>query len=296
MSSQEDDLELLLGGNDRAILGEGPFWDHLKQVLYWVDIRGMKLHIFDPAKNEDEVIPVNQYIGCVVPRSGGGLILALQSGIYEINLETKELKKVADPEPDKPLNRFNDGKVDPKGRFWVGTLEIAETSEPMGSLYCLDTNGKVKKMVENVGVSNGLSWDLATKTMYFIDSILKRVDGFDYDVETGAITNRRIIVKTPNELGVPDGMTIDEEGMIWVAFWRGSCIIRYDPKDGTILKKVVLPVSKVTSCAFGGKDLDKLYITTASYEVDTQKEPLAGHLFVLNNPGVKGRKEPHYLG
>eukprot|EP01114_Cavostelium_apophysatum_P014281 TRINITY_DN3660_c0_g1_i1.p1 TRINITY_DN3660_c0_g1~~TRINITY_DN3660_c0_g1_i1.p1 ORF type:complete len:294 (+),score=55.80 TRINITY_DN3660_c0_g1_i1:82-963(+) len=281
-----DELLVVSSPAPRVILGEGPFWHIRKQLLYWIDIRGKRLFITDPKKNHDsQVIELDQMIGCVVPAKGDELLLGLQNGIHSIDLTTKKITFIDDPESDKSQNRFNDGKTDPNGRFWAGTLELAEEN-PGGALYVMESDRKMKKVVDKVTVSNGLGWSLDHKTMYFIDSPTKKVDAFDYDLKTGTVSNRRKIIDIAD--GFPDGMTVDAEGMIWVCHWGGSRVTRWNPHTGELLRTVTMPVSKVTSCCFGGENLDILYITTASYEIDVTKEPQAGSLFVLKNPGVKG--------
>jgi len=220
----------------------------------------------------------------------------LQTGFYFIDLQTKKLDFIADPEKEKIGNRFNDGKCDPRGRFVAGTLEILEKNGPLGALYVLDTDLSVRTLLPSgqTTISNGLAWSSDGKTLYYIDSPLKRVDAFDYNLDTAELSNRRTIITIEN--GYPDGMTIDTEGMLWIAHWQGSCVTRWNPNNGKLLRTVNLPVSKVTSCCFGGKNLDVLYITTASYEIDVTKEPLSGGLFILKNPGARGVPEPAFLG
>jgi len=288
----EDELEVVFTPSPRVVLGEGPSWHERKQILYWIDIRGKLLFIYDAKTKTNQSIPLDQYIGCVVPAKNNELLLALEKGIHSYDTESKTLKKIFDPEEDKPLNRFNDGKIDPVGRFYAGTLEIAEKNGPLGALYVMGSDRTMTRVVDKVEVSNGLAWTSDNKTVYFIDSPTKKVDAFDYDITTGNFSNRRKVIDIVD--GYPDGMTIDNEDMIWVAHWNGSKITRWNPKTGALLRTVQVPVSKVTSCCFGGPKLDQLYITTASYESDTSKEPLAGSLFILKNPGVTGRAEKEF--
>lgn len=200
-------------------------------------------------------------------------------------------------EEDISHTRFNDGKCDPAGRFWGGTMAVSE-AKPAGSLYCLNTDHKVKKMIDDVTVSNGLAWSPDHSTMYYIDTPTQKVVAYDYDLDTGNISNKRTVVTIPEAEGKPDGMTIDEKGRLWVAHWQGYQVSCHDPATGEKLIKIEVPVEKVTSCCFGGDNLDELYITTASTGLekdDLEKQPYAGGLFKVK-PGVKGEKTYQYQG
>jgi len=204
---------------------------------------------------------------------------------------------IIDPETDKPDNRFNDGKCDPAGRFWAGTMHIRGQPNH-GSLYRLDTDMTVHKMVEDVSISNGIVWTADHKTMYYIDTPTRTVYAYDYDNDTGAIDNRRIAIQVPEGIGFPDGMAIDAEGMLWIAHYEGKAVRRWDPASGKILHTIDLPVSRVTACAFVGNNLDTLYITTAINGLSAErhaKEPHAGSLFVAQ-PGVTGTLTYRFQG
>ena len=283
------EVELIL--NARATLGEGALWDVSEQCLHWVDIEGMKLHRFDPEARSDESWQFEHKIGTVVTRQSGGLMVALSNGFASFDPETSQMTRIMDPESSKPNNRFNDGKCDPVGRFWAGTMSV-EGEEKAGSLYVLHPDLTVTIALREVTTSNGIVWSVDHRTMYYIDSPTRRVDAFDYDIGSGHIRNRRGVIEVPPELGYPDGMTIDSEGMLWIAHWEGSAVVRWNPLDGSILRKVDLPVSRVTSCALGGRALKTLYITTASIGIDPEEEPVAGGLFALEveTPGVPAVK------
>jgi sugar lactone lactonase YvrE len=197
---------------------------------------------------------------------------------------------ISNPEPQLPGNRFNDGKCDPAGRFWAGTM--SHTDEPeKGSLYLLGKDLSVTKKIEAVSISNGLAWSPDHKTFYYIDTPTKKVAAFHFDNTNGKIEDKRYIIQFLNNEGTPDGMTIDSEGMLWIAHWDGWQISRWNPVTGEKLKSILLPVSRVTSCCFGGKNLDDLYITSASTGLSDdqlKKEPLAGSLFVIKNTGFNG--------
>jgi len=288
-------VELVLDA--KANLGEGPNWDADNQLLLWVNIQHNELHIFDPNTGKNQTINVGQQIGAAVRCKSGGLMLALQHGFSHLDTATEALTPVHDPEADCPANRFNDGKCDPAGRFWAGTMPLSGHS-PTGSLYCMDTDRTVRRVLDKVTVSNGLAWSSDMAAMYYIDTPTREVAAFDYNPETGAISNRRVAVSIPEESGYPDGMTIDAEGMLWIALWEGSAVSRWDPRTGRHLESIEIPASLVTSCTFGGPDLDELYITTARRELEEKalaRQPTAGGLFRAK-PGVKGTEDYAFNG
>jgi sugar lactone lactonase YvrE len=285
-------VELVLDA--RAMLGEGSIWDPDQRVLYWVDILGQRLHRFDPVTRVDKAWDIGQFVSTVVPRESGGVLLAVYHGLAGFDLATGRLDFIADPEADLPDTRFNDGKCDPAGRFWAGTMSLTGASEA-GSLYCLNAQHQVRKMVDKVTTSNGIVWSLDQRTMYYIDTRRQQVDAFDYDVTSGNIDHRRVAVPIPADQGRPDGMTLDAEGMIWVAHWEGWRVTRWNPVTGQLLATIHLPVARVTSCAFGGVNLDDLYITTARPAADDPAQSHAGGLYRVR-PGVRGVPAVAYKG
>ena len=277
-------VELLVDAH--AQVGEGPLWDEERQVLYWVDILSSLLYIYDPATGENRALDVGQHVGTVVTRASGGLMLAVREGFASFDLETQELTLIANTEAHITGNRFNDGKCDPAGRFWAGTMAY-ENPTNQGSLYRLDTDLSVHKIFGDVAISNGIIWSLDHTTMYYIDTLRKNVRAFDYADDTGDISNERVIIEVPEEVGMPDGMAIDSEGMLWVAHYGGSCVSRWNPNTAQLLEKIDLPVTQVTACAFGGPNLDILFITSAAQELDAAelaRQPLAGGLFAIKTP------------
>lgn len=289
-----DKVELLLDA--KSVLGEGALWHAKTQTLYWVDILESLLHIYDPATGRDRAINVGEHVGTVVVRKSGGVMLALKRGFASLDLKTEKVTLIADPEK-RADNRFNDGKCDPAGRFWAGTLSYKDTPES-GALYRLDKDLTVHRMVEKISCSNGIVWSSDNKTMYYIDSFTMRVDAFDFDVETGNVSNRRTVITAEKGMGFPDGMAIDAEDKLWVAHWDGSSVRRWDPKTGKLLRTIDIPATRVTSCAFGGPKLDKLYVTSATTGLDeaTRKRfPTAGGLFLVD-PGVTGVLSPEFAG
>lgn len=288
-----DSVELLIDA--KVTLGEGPFWDADAGVLYWLDILSGQVFIYDPATGRNKSVDVGEHVGTIVPRKDGGAIVALQCGVATLDLDTGTFDVKCDPEKDLPQNRFNDGKCDPAGRFWAGTLSYS-VDEGAGSLYCVDTDFSVKRMVENVTVSNGVVWSLDEKVMYYIDSPTRCVDAFDYDKLLGEITNRRTVIRFDKRLGFPDGMTIDEEGMLWIAQWGSASVGRWDPAGGKMLAKIDVPAKEVTACALGGENLDELYITTAREHISEEElkdYPLSGGLFRVK-VDVKGVPLPKF--
>ena len=278
--------ELILDA--KAILAEGPVWDAQERKLWWVDIPGRVLHQFDPDVGSDQSVASGLEIGCISPRTSGGLILGLPDGFATFSPESEQLEELAPVEADDPTTRMNDGKCDERGRFWAGTMAYDARPEA-GSLYRLTPDGRVRKMLSGVTISNGLDWSPDGGTLYYIDSLAGGVDAFDFDADAGEIDGRRRVVEIPNEDGIPDGMTVDVDGNLWVALYGGAAVRCYRP-DGTLEGLIPLPVTQVTSCAFAGDDLGDLYITTASQELteaDRREQPSAGGIFRCR-PGVIG--------
>ncbi|TDQ41079.1 SMP-30/gluconolactonase/LRE family protein [Aureibacillus halotolerans] len=288
-------MELLVDA--KAQLGEGPSWFANENKLYWVDIIGKKVHQYDPKTGKDEQIQVSHMVGTLAPVASGGLIIAMQNGIHLLDWETGGVTPVIDPEQDLPDNRFNDGKCDPAGRLWAGTMHLHGQKEA-GALYCLDTDGTVMKKRSQVSTSNGLAWSPDGTKMYYIDTPTQQVVEFSYDQATGDISNEEVIITVPRGAGSPDGMTIDQEGMLWIAHWGGSGISRWDPNQKKQLDFIDVPALNVTSCAFGGDQLSDLYITTArvgTSDEQLEKYPHAGGVFLLQT-NVKGSPTFSYQG
>ncbi|WP_096911845.1 SMP-30/gluconolactonase/LRE family protein [Neobacillus jeddahensis] len=283
--------------DSKATLGEGPSWDRNQKILYWVDILGKRIHIYDYVSKKNRFIEVNQYVGTAVPRKSGGLVLALQNGFYSLNPQTDQLTLMANTEEHLPQNRFNDGKCDAAGRFWAGTMGL-DDAYGVGSLYCLDTENNVKTVLQNVTCSNGLAWSPDNRTMYYIDTPTSQIVAFDFNIEDGSICNERVVVEIPREMGFPDGMTIDEEGMLWVAHWQGFRIGRWNPFTGKLIQAIPIPAPLVTSCSFGGENMDELFITTARIGLSEEtllQYPQSGGVFKIKTD-VKGMGMYPFLG
>ncbi|WP_233380199.1 SMP-30/gluconolactonase/LRE family protein [Maribellus sp. CM-23] len=283
------EVELVI--DSKSELGEGAIWNYRTGELMWVNIKGKILNFYNPVSGLNKEMLTGQMVGTVVPSESGQVLVALQNGIYSLDPETGTKKLLADPEADKPDNRFNDGKCDPAGRLWAGTMSLVGAKQA-GALYRFDPDTSVHKMVDGVGTSNGIVWSADKTKMYYIDTPTRQVMGYDYDNETGAISHPKVAVEIPEGAGYPDGMTIDEEDNLWVALWGGSAVACFNPENGDLIRKIEVPAKNVTSCAFGGNDLGTLYITTAresTSEEDLQKFPHAGGVFKIR-PGVKGVK------
>ncbi len=282
-----DKVQLVI--DSKSDLGEGAIWNYKTGELYWINITGKILNIYNPKTGNNKELFTGQMIGTVVPAESGQVLVALQNGIYSLDPMTGTKKLIVDPEEDIPTNRFNDGKCDPSGRFWAGTLSLKGESGA-AALYRIDPDSSVHKMIENVSISNGIVWSGDFKKMYYIDTPTQKVMGYDYDNETGDISNPSVVVNVPSEMGSPDGMTIDEEGNLWVALWGGSAVGCWNPKTGELIRKIEVPAKNVTSCAFGGDDLGTLYITTArqaTSDEELKNFPDAGSVFKVK-PGVNG--------
>lgn len=295
MGTIYSEAELVWDG--RMTLGEGPVWDARSGTLIFVDIAGKRVHFLEPSLQTHRFVQLEQMVGAAVPRQSGGLVLALEQGFYTLDPVTGTLEQLADPEPGRADIRFNDGKCDAAGRFFAGTMDREELS-PKGVLYALEPDGTIRKALEGVTTSNGLDWSPDGRTMYYIDSPTRRVFAFDYDPASGELGNRRTIVIIPDGGGFPDGMTVDKEGMLWVAQWDGWQVSRWDPLTGEQIGSVPVPAARVTSVAFGGPELGELYITTARIGLTGEqlgKQPAAGGVFRCR-PGVQGKPAFFYGG
>lgn len=279
MVSQE--LELVLDA--KALLAEGPSWDSQRKSLYWVDILANKFCRWDPRTGVNEEFPVGESVGAVVPNIDGDVLLVTKDGFKRYEFATKQLIPIVDPEEHLPGNRFNDGKCDPCGRFWAGTMDHAEKGVT-GALYCLDKDHSCRKMFEGVGISNGMDWSPDKKHMYYIDSMSQKILCFNFDLAEGRISEPSVLIDFKDEEGLPDGMTVDEEGMLWIAHWDGWQVSRWNPYTKQRLGTIHVPVARVTSCAFGGDELDTLYITTASVgltSTELKNQPFSGGIFAI---------------
>lgn len=294
-TQKSNDVELVI--DSKSDLGEGAIWNYKTGELMWINITGKILNIYNPKIGDNKEMFTGQMIGTVVPTESGNLLVALQNGFYQLDPKTGTKKLIVDPEEDILTNRFNDGKCDPSGRFWAGTLSL-NGEVGVAALYRLDPDSSVHKMIEDVSISNGIVWSQDSKKMYYIDTPTQKVVRYDFDNETGEISNSDVAFEISQELGSPDGMTIDSEGNLWIALWGGSAVGCWNPETGKLIRKIEVPAKNVTSCAFGDDDLGTLYITSArqdTNEEELKKFPLAGGVF-KTRPGVQGVKAFFFKG
>lgn len=280
-------LELVVDGH--AELAEGPLWDERTGSLYWVDLLAGTVHRTRAATGVDETLARLGSVGAIGLCEDGSLVTATERGFGFLDVVSGAHRLVTPVEEDDPATRMNDGKVDPAGRFWAGTMRRDER-EGAGTLYRLEAGGRVVPVLGGVTISNGLDWSADLQSMYYIDTPTRRVDLFAYDHSTGAISDRRAFVTIPSKEGWPDGLALDAEGCLWVALFDGWAVQRYTP-DGRLDRRIELPVQQATSVAFGGDDLDELYITTGQEGFPPggdPSQPHAGGVFRCR-PGVSGR-------
>jgi len=285
-------VELLFDA--KATLGEGPVWDARTQTLFWLDILEKRVYAESAL-----FLELDGFVGCLAPRQQGGLILAVSERrlsfrtLQPASVKTTLLSSLKN-EPSN--NRFNDGKCDPRGRFLAGTMNLNE-SDPTGSLYSFDGTS-ITKLLGNITISNGMTWSPDYRTFYYIDTPTREVQAFDYDLDTGALANPRPAVRLPESLGWPDGMTSDVRGNLWIAMWGGAQVTKWDPATGLLLEQIPVPAKNVSSCVFGGKNLNELYITSARKGLDEAmlaQYPLTGSVFRLETK-VEGMPTFEFAG
>lgn len=259
-----------------ASLGEGPLWDTEDNTLLWVNILENKLFRFNPKTGENKTVLTAPHVSTVVKKESGGLVVTCRDGFYTYDEKSETLTAITLPEKDNESVRFNDGKCDPAGRLWAGTMAY-DTATGTGKLYCLDTNAELTTKLPAVTISNGLAWD--DNKMYYIDSITRDIHIYDYELSSGNISNQRSLFKVNEDGGLPDGCCLDNEGHLWVAFWGESMVRRISPNGEEVARVHIKGASQVTACAIGGDNMDTLFITTAAVEKDLNEEKNAGNLF-----------------
>jgi sugar lactone lactonase YvrE len=268
----------------RARLGEGPTWDASSGRLLWVDILACEVHRFDPASGTDSVLRTGQHVGAAKPRAAGGLVVNLRDGVglYDPDGGFRWLADLAVPDC-----RGNDAAVDAAGHLWAGTMRYDEAAGG-GRLYRVSPRGEVTTVFDAVAVSNGVGWSPDGGRMYYVDSPTRRVDVLDVDPDSGLVAGRRTFLDLHGQPGFPDGLTVDADGCVWVAFWDGGAVRRFTPAGRPDLV-VGVPAARTTACAFGGPDLADLYVTTATTGLDPARlagQPLSGSVFVLPGAGT----------
>lgn len=290
-------FEVECAAEARALLGEGPCWSPRDGLLYWVDILTPSIHSFDVQTGIDSEHKLGAMVSVAIPKSTGGLLVATPGGLMTFDSDSKRLSLLCHPESERAGNRYNDGKCDRMGRLWIGTLDMGAAAN-RGNLFRVESDGSWKKMDSGFTVANGLGWSPDNKRMYFADSARRIVYVYDFDLRAGTIANRRPFVTFDAADGTPDGLTVDQDGCVWVAVWDAWRISRFSP-EGKELLRIGMPVPRPTSCGFGGPDLDTLYVTSASVRLNEQalkSAPLSGSLFAIKVPGVRGLPETAFAG
>ncbi|HEX5214937.1 MAG TPA: SMP-30/gluconolactonase/LRE family protein [Vicinamibacterales bacterium] len=278
----------------RAELGEGPLWDDRRQRLLFVDIMRGHVHEFDPATGRDRVIEIGRPAGAVALAESGAWIVAAQGGFWRVDPDTGWTEQIAAAEADRDDTRMNDGAVDPRGRFWAGTMSLRHQAD-QGTLYRLDSDRTVHAMLSPVTTSNGIAWTADGTRMYYVDTRTGRIDLFDFDADAGTIRNRRAFVTVPASVGKPDGLILDRDDGVWLTLWQGGAVHRYTP-DGTLDLTIRFPVTLTTKCAFGGPHLDELFVTSAWIDLNAAEraeQPQAGGVFKVKT-GHVGRAASRY--
>ena len=288
------EVELIVDA--RAGTGEGPVWDERTRKLVWVDIPGCAIHHYDPDSGADLAIDLGQSMpGCILIRDSGGYAVGTQSGFFGMS-DSNVLSPICSIEADDPITRMNDGKCDRFGRIWAGTVAHAENVAGAGKFYRIDPDGTITTIEESVTISNGTDWSLDNSLMYYIDTPTRRLDVYDFDGASGSASGRRPLINFSGN-DFPDGMTVDAEGNLWVAFYGKSAVRCYSPQ-GALEAEIKLPATQITSVAFGGDDYRDLYITSSAKnlspaELDAETGP--GGLFVCR-PGAKGLPAGTFAG
>ena len=280
-----------------TLLGECPVWDVKENVLYWIDIDGHKINCYDPSSCNNETRKLPFKAGSLAIRKQGGLLLAMSNGFYNYDFKNEILEsRECDPEPDRKDNRLNDGRCDPEGRFWVGSMNDLRRIQGNyeGNLYCYHPDGECVSQNLPVGVANGLAFSPDERYMFFADTMRETVWRFDYDKDQGKIRNQQVFLNLKNLSGKPDGACVDVDGCYWLAHIYGWKVARYTP-EGKLDREIQLPFPKPSMCAFGGSKLDTLIITSISTKHDKSngEKKYAGGLFAVN-PGVSGIPEPNF--
>lgn len=290
-----NDVEVFYESKD--LVGEGPAWNPETGKLYWVDISGKRIHVFDPVTKKDDPIPAEDLVAAIAFDKSGNIIAALSNRLVRINPETKVSSPLLTIDSIPPNTRINDGKCDAAGRFWLGTMDLAE-KEKTGCLYSVSPDLACKKVLDGLVIGNGMAWTDDNKTMYYIDSPTLEVWSFDFDLAGGELSNRKTAIKYESGEGMPDGMTIDREGMLWIAQFRGAKISRWNPRTGKRLAQYPMPTYNITSCCFGGKNFDDVYVTSANVLMDgaTDAQRVSAGAVFHFKPGFSGKEANKFGG
>jgi sugar lactone lactonase YvrE len=297
-------LKFEIAVDAHAFIGEGPVWDGDRGVLWWIDSFRNEIHSYAPTTGEDRTVDVGAQIGAVALRASGGLVAAMPEGLVAVDPDTGKQEVLATVDHDSTTMRLNDGKCDSRGRFWAGSVAhnptdpVAVAPVPgMAKLYRFDPDGTVHAMLDGVTFSNGMGWSPGGDTFYYVDTMTHAVDAFDFDADAGSISNRRTLVSVLPTEGNPDGMCVDEDGCVWLTLSGAGQLRRITP-TGELDRTLRVPISRVTSCAFGGPGLEDLYVTSHSAlmsKIDTDAEPGSGALLRCT-PGVRGLPTTSFAG
>jgi sugar lactone lactonase YvrE len=291
--------------DSRDTIGEGAFWCPQEQAVYWLDVpMPSRIHRFDPVTQDHRSWPMPEMVTAMAKRGDGTLLVASENGLNAFDPRTGDYRHLAELEPHRPENRSNDGAPDAHGRFWIGTMQnnlgpggsAIPIEGPVGSLWRVEPGKLPFAAMDDLSITNGVAWSPDWTKLYVVDSMLARIYVCDFDLEAGTVGPRRIF-NDADDLATPDGNAVDADGFLWSARWDGHCVARISPA-GVVERIVPIPASLVTSCAFGGPNLDTLYVTTARLGIDEETErryPQQGGLFAFK-PGVRGLKRPFYAG
>lgn len=286
-------------------LGEGCTWDQDGHCLWWIDIaRPSRIHRLDPATGEHRLWHSSLLLTTIAVRQSGGLIVGGEDGVYCFDPATGAIRLLSRPERDRPHNRFNDGSCDPQGRLWIGTMHqnIGPNGEDLpipadtGALYSVDATGASRQFADQIGVSNGPCWSPDGRCFYFSDTKNQVIFAYDFDGDTGVISNRRVF-NDDRTHGYPDGATVDAEGCVWSARWDGGCVLRIDTR-GRIDRVIAMPAQRPTCVCFGGDRLDVMYVSSSRAHLDSRSmahHPLQGGLFCFD-PGIRGTPKHRFAG
>ena len=287
----QSSLNIQAIGKRHSLWGEGPIW--WNDSLYYVDIEGKAIIRLNPESEEETIWEFPERVGCIAPCNNGQLLYAGDKGITIFDPQTQKCSAITDPESHLTDNRFNDGKCDPFGRFWGGTISLKKI-KGSASLYCLDSQQNIEKKLEGLTNSNGLAWSQDKKQFFHIDTPSRSIQAYAYDGDTSEISQARTIINT-EALGFdssPDGMTIDSQDNLWVAFCHGGCVACFDSKNGALLQTIEIPAIETTACTFGGQALNRLFVTTGIKKNYPEKN--AGKIFVIDGLPIKGTQPYTY--
>jgi sugar lactone lactonase YvrE len=279
-----------------CLVGEGPLWDVAEQALYFIDIVGKVVHRFDPSSGQTRSWDVGQIIGSMALREKGGAIVSLKDGIFTLDQDCGQVELLAKANHIHPRAQMNDGKVDRRGRFVVGSGDSdIRDCKPYGTLYRLDANHSLNELDRDIAISNGPCWSPDNKTLYFSDSLKYHIYAYDYDISTGDVANRRLFADTRELGGIPDGATVDQDGLMWMAICEGAKVVAFRP-DGRIERTIDMPVKLPASVMFGGPNLQDLYVTSINPRLVGREPDGGGDTFVITGLGAQGIPEPRYAG